>query len=58
VTGTGAPYALGALQALISGKELTLKQAKRTALKAIAIASKFDPYTGAPFHANYQETDK
>jgi len=58
VTGTGAPYALGALQALISGKELTLQQAKRTALKAIAIASKFDPYTGAPFHANYQETDK
>ena len=56
--GTGAPYALGALQALVSGKELTLQQAKRVALKAIAIAAKFDPYTGSPFNTNIQETDK
>lgn len=58
VTGTGAPYSLGALQALIAGKEITVQQAKRTALKAIAIAAKFDPYTGGPFNTNVQETDK
>lgn len=57
-TGTGAPYALGALQGLIAGKELTLQQAKRIALKAIAIAAKFDPYTGSPFNTNVQEIDK
>ena len=53
--GTGSSYALGALQALSSSKEMTATQAKRVALKAITIASKFDPYTGLPFHTYIQE---
>lgn len=53
--GTGSSYALGALQALGSSKKMTVTQAKRVAIKAINIASKFDPYTGAPFHTYIQE---
>lgn len=53
--GTGSSYALGALQALSSSKEMTATQAKRVAIKAITIASKFDPYTGLPFHTYIQE---
>lgn len=53
--GTGSSYALGALQALGSSKKMTVTQAKRIAIKAINIASKFDPYTGAPFHTYIQE---
>jgi hypothetical protein len=53
--GTGSSYALGALQVLCSSKIMTVAQAKKNALKAIAVASKYDPYTGAPFHCYVQE---
>lgn len=53
--GTGASYALGALHALSASKKMTVVQAKRTALKAIGVAAKYDPYTGSPFHTYVQE---
>lgn len=53
--GTGSSYALGALHVLGSSKKMTVVQAKRAALKAIAVASRYDPYTGAPFHCYFQE---
>jgi ATP-dependent protease HslVU (ClpYQ) peptidase subunit len=52
--GTGSSYALGALQVLCSSKNMTIAQAKKNALKAIAVAAKYDPYTGAPFHCYIQ----
>lgn len=53
--GTGSSYALGALHALSASKKMTVIQAKRTALKAIGVAAKYDPYTGSPFHTYVQE---
>ena len=53
--GTGSSYAIGALQALHSSTITTPQQAKKIALKAMAIAAKYDPYTGAPFHTFVQE---
>jgi ATP-dependent protease HslVU (ClpYQ) peptidase subunit len=53
--GTGSYYALGALQVLCSSKIATVAQAKKNALKAIAISAKYDPYTGGPFHCYIQE---
>lgn len=53
--GTGSSYALGALYALSNGKEMTLPKAKAAINKALSIASKFDPYTGAPFQTFIQE---
>jgi ATP-dependent protease HslVU (ClpYQ) peptidase subunit len=53
--GTGSSYALGALQVLCSSKNMTIAQAKKNALKAIAVAAKYDPYTGAPFHCYIQQ---
>ena len=53
--GTGAQYALGALQVLCATKIATPAQAKKNALKAIAISAKYDPYTGGPFHCYIQE---
>jgi 20S proteasome alpha/beta subunit len=52
--GTGSSYALGALQVLCSSKNMTVAQAKKNALKAIAVAAKYDPYTGSPFHCYTQ----
>lgn len=52
--GTGAGYALGALQVLCTSKNMTLAQAKKYALKAINVAAKYDPYTGGPFHCYNQ----
>lgn len=52
--GTGSSYALGALQVLCSSKNMTIAQAKKNALKAIAVAAKYDPYTGSPFHCYTQ----
>lgn len=54
--GTGAPYALGALQVLTNGKRLNKTQAKTVITKALASAAKFDPYTGTPFTTYLQET--
>ena len=53
--GTGSSYALGALQALQGPSIATSQQAKKIALKAMTIAAKYDPYTGAPFHTFVQE---
>lgn len=53
--GTGSSYALGALQALQGPSIATPQQAKKIALKAMTIAAKYDPYTGAPFHTFVQE---
>lgn len=55
--GTGSAYALGALQAL-THKNPTPQQAKTIALKALNIATKYDPYTGAPHHTYLQEHKK
>jgi len=54
--GTGAPYALGALQVLAHGKKSTIAQARTIANKALNVASKFDPYTGSPFATYIQES--
>lgn len=53
--GTGAQYALGALNALSGGKKLGLQQARRVALQAMAIASRYDPLSGAPYSSHTQE---
>lgn len=59
VLGTGYAYALGAMQAMIGNKKIkTVYQAKTIALKALAIAARNDPHTGAPFHTYVQETKK
>ena len=49
--GTGAGYALGAMQALDKTRKLHMPAAKGILLKSIAIAAKFDPHTGSPFHS-------
>lgn len=53
--GTGAPFALGALQAFTDGQAISLAQAKKISSKALSIAAKFDPYTGSPYHTFVQE---
>jgi len=54
--GTGSSYALGALQAITGGKkQLAIQQAKMAVNKALAVASRFDPYTGHPFQTFVQE---
>ncbi len=53
--GSGSSYALGALTALIPKGPLTIQTAKKIALKAMSIAAKFDPHTGAPFYTFVQE---
>lgn len=53
--GTGSSYALGALHALTGNKDLTISKARSAVNKALAIASKFDPYTGSPFQTFVQE---
>lgn len=52
--GSGSAYALGALQILIRNKKVTSQMAKTCALRALAVASKYDPNTGAPFHSFVQ----
>jgi ATP-dependent protease HslVU (ClpYQ) peptidase subunit len=53
--GTGSAYALGALHAITNGRELSLTRAKNAVTKSLSIASKFDPYTGAPFQTFIQQ---
>jgi len=48
--GTGAQYALGSLRTQETKNKLTVNASKKMALKAIAIASRYDPYTGSPYH--------
>lgn len=52
--GSGSAYSLGALQAL-QRPQLSLAQAKKLALKALAVAAKYDPYTGSPYNTVIQE---
>lgn len=56
--GSGSPYALGALTATKWGRS-TLS-ARNAILKALSVASKFDPNTGSPFHVaiQYRATQK
>lgn len=56
--GTGSAYALGAMTALAGTKKLSASQAKSISLKALRIASSFDPYTGPPFYTHVQELGK
>lgn len=56
--GTGSSYALGALQVARGKRKLSISQAKTLALKALSVAAKFDPHTGAPFHTFVQEAPK
>jgi hypothetical protein len=59
VLGTGSPYALGALQAMVGTKKIKMpSQARSLCLKALAIAAKNDPHTGAPFQTFVQEQKK
>jgi ATP-dependent protease HslVU (ClpYQ) peptidase subunit len=52
--GSGAHYALGALQVMMNKKKWTAQQAKTSALKALTIAARFDPYTGPPYQSYIQ----
>jgi len=57
--GSGGAYALGAMQASFGSKrKMTIPLAKALCLKALNIASRFDPHTGAPFYWFVQETNK
>lgn len=53
--GTGSTYALGALQSMTTKNKPTVQQAKRNAIKALQVAAKLDPFTGAPFQTFIQE---
>jgi ATP-dependent protease HslVU (ClpYQ) peptidase subunit len=54
--GTGSSYALGAMSVLFDKKKsLTPPQVKALCLKAIAVSSKYDPYTGPPYYSYIQE---
>ena len=55
--GSGSAYALGALQVLANNKKLTIQQSKTLALKALTIAAKYDPHTGAPYQTFIQECE-
>lgn len=52
--GSGAHYALGALEVLTAKKKITIPYAKQTLLKAVAVSAKFDSGSGAPFHTFVQ----
>jgi ATP-dependent protease HslVU (ClpYQ) peptidase subunit len=54
--GTGAPYALGAIQALLPKGTFSPQQAKTILTKALNITAKFDPYTGPPVQTFAQTT--
>lgn len=56
--GTGAPYALGALQVTRGKRKLTISQARTLAIKALTVAAKFDPHTAAPFNTFVQEAPR
>ena len=57
--GSGAQYAMGALFALaLKTKNLSINVAKQHALRALAAAARFDPYTGAPYQTYVQGSDK
>lgn len=55
--GSGSAYALGAMQVLTHNKKQTVQQAKTHAIKALTVAARFDPHTGAPYHTYVQEQE-
>jgi ATP-dependent protease HslVU (ClpYQ) peptidase subunit len=46
------------MQALQPKIRPTIQQAKNIATKALTVATKFDPYTGAPFQTFTQDLTK
>lgn len=56
--GSGSDYGLGALNALCGSRKLSPIQAKAACLKAVSIAAKLDPGTGAPYHTFIQTSDQ
>jgi len=54
--GSGAAYAMGALTATGWGRSVLT--ARNSVLKALSVASRFDPGTGAPFHVSTQHARK
>jgi len=54
--GSGAQFALGSLATAIpTGGKVGLRTAKQAALKAIAVAGRYDPGTAAPYQVFVQE---
>lgn len=55
--GTGCQYALGAMSILLGKdkKDISPTQARNFVLKALNVAAKYDPHTGAPFQTHIQE---
>lgn len=60
--GTGSAHAMGAMAILCSDIPSSISQARNIALKALAVAAKFDPHTGIPYQVFSQtakrKTDK
>ena len=56
--GTGAQYAMGALHALQGRTRPNIQVGRKIALKALAAAARFDPYTGSPYHVHLQDITK
>jgi len=52
--GTGASYAMGALLATVPIVR-TMISARKAILKALSIAARCDPFTGAPYHTMSQD---
>jgi ATP-dependent protease HslVU (ClpYQ) peptidase subunit len=54
--GSGSDYAIGAITALLPYPKFDIPSARKAGIKALTIAAKFDPGTGAPFHWFIQES--
>lgn len=52
--GSGSAYAMGALTATGWGRSVLT--ARNAVMKALSVASRFDPGTGAPFHVSVQHS--
>lgn len=54
--GSGAQFALGSLATLLpTGGKVGVRTAKQSALKAVAVAGRYDPATAAPYQVLVQE---
>jgi ATP-dependent protease HslVU (ClpYQ) peptidase subunit len=58
VAGSGSAYVLGAIHAISDGKKMNLEKSRRAVLKALAVAAKYDPNTGAPYNTLIQTNEK
>lgn len=57
--GSGAQFALGSLATAIpTGGKVGLRTAKQSAMKAIAVAGRYDPGTAAPYQVFVQEASE